>query len=680
MLTNRAKYQDRQLTPFILTGVFVIVLGVSGVLGWLLNIEVLKSVFPHYSTMKFNTALCLILAGAAFILLLTYNSLFPKVVFFTVTICLAVIAILSFSEGIFNYNANIDQLVFTDYVSIAKGLPFPGRMAQSTAICFSLIAIGLLGVRSKSITYKKIAQYLLHFVTLIAFIAIVGYMLRVPYTLKFSFFSSMAIHTATAILLLSAAASAINYNLGITSLFTGTGIGNIVARKLFPRMIIILIAAGYISIELQRKNYISTEFGVILSTIAFLLIGLFLIRGTLTEMNLLDLKRTKAENETQLLNKNLEEIVLRRTLALKQSNDRFLKIFNANPTGITLSKVDTGEYTDANPAILKILGYEYEEMIGHRSSELMTVTPEFRLNMVNALNKNGYIQGEDVTLRGKNGIVKHCIFSAELIEDAEGICYIMSFIYDITDRKITENNLQDTKDKLEVLADKLTSQNKQLLSFAHIISHNLRSPVSNLNLLMHFYKESESQEDKDDLWGNFETVITHLNTTLDELLETLKIQEDTGKEREELNFEKTFNAVKDILIGQIMESKAIITADFSKAPNVFYPKIYLESILMNLISNSIKYKSPKRIPEIKLASEIINGETVFTIEDNGLGIDLQRHSKNLFGLRKTFHRHSEAKGLGLFITKIQIDAMGGEIIANSEVDKGTKFTIIFNKG
>ena len=679
MLTNKAIYHNRQLTPFILIGVLTILLGISGVFGWLLNIEILKSVFPHYSTMKFNTAVCLILAGAAFILLITYNKLILKVVFFAVTICLGVIAIISFSEGLFNYNANIDQVFFIDYVSIAKGLTFPGRMAQSTAICFSLIAIGLLGVRSKSITYKKVAQYLLHFVTLIAFIAIVGYLLKVPYTLKFSFFSSMAIHTAMAILLLSAAAAAVNSNLGVTSLFTGTGIGNIIARKLFPRMIIILILTGYISIELQRKNYISAEFGVIISTLTFLLIGLFLIRGTLTEMNLLDLKRTEAENETQQLNKNLEAIVLGRTLALKQSNERFLKIFNANPTGVTLSKADTGEYTDANPAILKMLGYEYAEMIGHRSSDLMTITPEFRVRMIESINEHGYISGEDVTLQSKDGMLKHCIFSAELIEDADEM-YIMSFIYDITDRKIIENNLQDAKDKLEVLTDKLTSQNKQLLSFAHIISHNLRSPVSNLNLLMHFYKESESQEDKDDLWGNFETVINHLNTTLDELLETLKIQEDTAKEREELSFEKTFNAVKDILVGQIMESKAIITADFSKAPTVFYPKIYLESIFMNLISNAIKYKSPKRVPEINLASEIINGETVFTIEDNGLGIDLQRHSKNLFGLRKTFHRHSEAKGLGLFITKIQIDAMGGEIIADSEVDKGTKFTIIFNKG
>jgi len=101
--------------------------------------------------------------------------------------------------------------------------------------------------------------------------------------------------------------------------------------------------------------------------------------------------------------------------------------------------------------------------------------------------------------------------------------------------------------------------------------------------------------------------------------------------------------------------------------------------MLNLISNAIKYKSPERTPEIVIKSDYIDGETILTVQDNGLGIDLTRHAKNLFGLRKTFHRHAEAKGLGLFITKTQIEAMGGEIRAESAVDVGTTFTIIFNK-
>ena len=80
-----------------------------------------------------------------------------------------------------------------------------------------------------------------------------------------------------------------------------------------------------------------------------------------------------------------------------------------------------------------------------------------------------------------------------------------------------------------------------------------------------------------------------------------------------------------------------------------------------------------------ITTDNIDGELMLTVQDNGLGIDMARHSKNLFGLRKTFHRHAEAKGLGLFLTKTQVEAMGGEIAANSVVDEGTAFKIIFNK-
>lgn len=65
------------------------------------------------------------------------------------------------------------------------------------------------------------------------------------------------------------------------------------------------------------------------------------------------------------------------------------------------------------------------------------------------------------------------------------------------------------------------------------------------------------------------------------------------------------------------------------------------------------------------------------VEDNGLGIDLERYGSKVFGLRKTFHRNKDSRGVGLFITKAQVEALGGEISIQSEVDKGTKFTLLF---
>jgi len=679
MVPNAHQRLKRSLTLFVLTSFFLVAIGVVAIIGWCLNISALKSVLPVYATMKFNSALCFIISGLSFLLLTKFNNnSFLKKLLWLLLFGFGCFSLTSFSQDIFHYSAGIDQLFVTDHHPVSQNLPFPGRMSPSTSLCFGFLAISFAGITSRRYMFKNIAQYLLHAITLISFISLTGYLFKVPYSLKFSFFSTMALNTGLGFLLVSIVASLINEELGFTGLFTGNGIGNIVARRLFSGMAVILVITGYISIELQRANFITTEFGVIISTTSLLIIGLFLTRDTVKKMNQLESKRADAENETRLLNKNLEKIILERTDDLRLSNERFLTIFNSNPVCIAITDLDTGKYVDVNPALLDMLGYHGDEVIGQTAAGLKVITTDYRQYMIDSLTRQGFIKNEDAVFKAKNDDLKYCLLSAELLEDRDKK-YLMSFVYDITERKIIENNLQETKKHLEILADKLIGQNKQLLGFAHIISHNLRAPVSNLNLLVHLYKESDSETEKEELWGNFETVIGHLNGTLDELLETLKIQEDIAKEREKLSFEKTFNAVKETLIGQIKETNAIINADFTKAREIVYPKIYLESIMLNLISNAIKYKSPERTPEINIKSDNINGELLLSVQDNGLGIDMARHSKNLFGLRQTFHRHSEAKGVGLFITKTQIETMGGEISAESVVDKGTIFKIRFNR-
>ena len=106
---------------------------------------------------------------------------------------------------------------------------------------------------------------------------------------------------------------------------------------------------------------------------------------------------------------------------------------------------------------------------------------------------------------------------------------------------------------------------------------------------------------------------------------------------------------------------------------------YLDSILLNFITNSIKYKSPDKKSFIKFSASKEDKDVMFLVEDNGRGIDLKRHGGKMFGMYKTFHGNKDAKGVGLFITKNQIEAMGGNIEVESEVGVGTKFTIKFNK-
>ena len=111
--------------------------------------------------------------------------------------------------------------------------------------------------------------------------------------------------------------------------------------------------------------------------------------------------------------------------------------------------------------------------------------------------------------------------------------------------------------------------------------------------------------------------------------------------------------------------------------NVLAVPAYLESIILNLITNAIKYKSPDRPVVLKIKSGMEGDFAFLSIADNGLGIDLDRHGSKLFGMYKTFHSHPEARGIGLFISKNQIEAMGGHIEVESEMGKGTTFTTYF---
>lgn len=246
------------------------------------------------------------------------------------------------------------------------------------------------------------------------------------------------------------------------------------------------------------------------------------------------------------------------------------------------------------------------------------------------------------------------------------------------ENKIIKTNINLEK-KVHDRTIHLTRQNKQLEDFANIISHNLRGPVSNLNSLLDFYKDGKTIEEKDEMMAMIEKTVHNIENTLNELLEVVSIKHQSKNKREIIAFETIFSKITETFQGQILKSKAVVTADFSRAPKIEYSTTYLESIMQNLLSNALKYHSPERTPIIHFETNEINNKTILTVSDNGLGIDLSKNKDHVFGLHKTFHKHPEAKGVGLFITKAQIEAMGGKISIKSEQNQGTTFKIVFNR-
>jgi PAS domain S-box-containing protein len=255
------------------------------------------------------------------------------------------------------------------------------------------------------------------------------------------------------------------------------------------------------------------------------------------------------------------------------------------------------------------------------------------------------------------------------IIDEYGKCVTLRGIFqNINDKKIKEIQLHKT-------LDLLNDQNKRLHNFAHIVSHNLRSHTGNLEFMVNLFDENITMEDQKEIMGNIRSVSKSLSTTIEHLSEIVKIQTQINNDRKELIFVEVFQNILDAVEANISETNAIIESDFSSCPTINYVPAYLESIFLNLVTNSLKYRHPDRAPLIKCKTFLENTHTYLSFSDNGLGIDLVRFGDKLFGMYKTFHNNANAKGIGLFITKNQIESLGGNINVESTVNIGTVFTI-----
>ena len=251
------------------------------------------------------------------------------------------------------------------------------------------------------------------------------------------------------------------------------------------------------------------------------------------------------------------------------------------------------------------------------------------------------------------------------------------FIRDISESRKMQKDLYRANNQLNRLNRSLVNQNQQLEDFAHITSHNLRAPIANLKALMQMYLATGIEQERELYLSMLQEVIHKIDETLNDLVDVVQIRNDDDVEREPLYFSERLQYVKDVLLVDIEVSGIQITTNFEKAPMLIFPRVYLDSIIQNLITNAIRYRTLERIPGLHLKSWKENGRIVLTAEDNGVGIDMERFGSKLFGFRKTFHKNKDAKGIGLFITKTQVEAMGGNIRAESTPGQGTKFIITF---
>ncbi len=276
----------------------------------------------------------------------------------------------------------------------------------------------------------------------------------------------------------------------------------------------------------------------------------------------------------------------------------------------------------------------------------------------------------DIRMRCKDGKYRWFETSgqAKCDESGEPVRMVGSLI-DINARKQLERRNEES---IAILS----GQNDRLLNFAHIVSHNLRSNTGNMMALLEMYA-IEDEDTRQQIMEHFSKSAKQLFETVDHLSEVVKIQTDINRKRVLLQFDEIMDKVLSSLRGELEAAQAHVEMDFSAAPQINYVPSYLESICLNLTSNALKYRDPGRILHLVIRTRMEEGCTVLEFEDNGRGLDLARYGKKLFGLYKTFHNNADARGVGLFLVKNQVQALGGSISVASTPGKGSKFTITF---
>jgi ligand-binding sensor domain-containing protein/signal transduction histidine kinase len=251
-------------------------------------------------------------------------------------------------------------------------------------------------------------------------------------------------------------------------------------------------------------------------------------------------------------------------------------------------------------------------------------------------------------------------------------------IIEAKNREISAKN-ENLEGEVEKRTAELVEYNQQLEQFAFISAHNLRSPVARILGLGNLFEMAETMQEKHDILKHILNTTRDLDSVVHDLNKILDIRRDNTGIITEIDLTEEIERVKETLRSEIESTNALIEYDFTRANHITTIKSYLDSILFNLLSNSIKYRHPNRDPHIRITSACGEKELQLTFTDNGLGMDLSLYGTKVFSLYNRFHSHVEGKGLGLYLVKTQLESIGGKIQVTSEPDKGTTFHITISQ-
>ena len=367
----------------------------------------------------------------------------------------------------------------------------------------------------------------------------------------------------------------------------------------------------------------------------------------------------------------MQSLIDSQTKKILKREKEFRTIFDQAPVGIAKLDTETGKFITVNEEFCRIVGYSKAELLA-TNFQAITHPDDIDSNIGDKeLLRKGVINDFHFEKRyiTKSGATVWINLYISILWKKEGLVKNhIAIIENITNKKKAEEELDES---FKLVSD----QNKRLLNFSYIVSHNLRSHTSNIELISELLETSKTKEEQDEMIHLLKRVSKSLDETMRNLNEVVNIRSNINLKIESLNLHDHIENTIELFEKEIKNTNAEIKNLVAVDVTIDYNVSYLESILYNFISNAIRYRHPDRKPVITLSFDL--QMKALRIADNGIGIDMNRNKEDLFGMYKTFNNNPDAKGIGLFLSKNQVDALGGTIETESELDKGTTFTIYF---
>lgn len=371
--------------------------------------------------------------------------------------------------------------------------------------------------------------------------------------------------------------------------------------------------------------------------------------------------------------KKLEEKLIRANKEMYESEERSrLLIEGIRDYAIFMIGTD-GHVTSWNIGAERITGYTSEQITGRHFSVFylpQAIADKFPDYELKKAKENGRFEDEGWRLRKDGSTFWANVLITPIYNEQNRLIGYSKITRDLTEKVRNEELMQKNKELHKI--------NTDLDNFIYTASHDLKAPIANLQGLIAVLEKQLNQKAspaEKKILGLMNVSIENLTQTIANLTEITKVQKDVEQSAETISFKEILHQIKLDVEQQLLDSGAVLEENLT-VENIEFNRAYLRSILYNLLSNAMKYRSPARPLHITISTYAADAYIVLSVKDNGLGLTETQQAK-LFSLFKRFHNHVEGSGIGLYMIKRIIENKNGRIEVASKPDLGTEFKVFF---